>query len=233
MSMCLHAQNASIADYGNGDKYAVIEGVPVSNEYSNVRIFLRTNKLKDFVAELRKKNQKVEKWTKVAQKENVTDIEKSISGSCYFAYMTVEYQGNSYWIEGAAMLEGSWMNRPIGSTQSQTGRPYCRSIFKVDKQGNCYLVLVGEMTPQKFKYGNISMESTTASVAAAADNNGNAAVGAGVSSTQSIATITLQPNFNIWIPADNVDHFATQLEDLYDQLVSDKKDQKKKKKLFK
>lgn len=233
MSLCASAQHVSVADYGNGEKFAVIDATPVSSEFQNVKIYLRKSKLKDFVEEVRKKEKKVSKWAEVAKKEQVTDMEKDISGSCYFAYMTVEYEGNSYWIEGAAMMEGSWLNRPIFSQNSQTGRPYCRSIFKIDKQGNCFLVLVGEMAEQTFKYGNIGSIAASSAVGVAADNNGNVAGGVGVATSKAITTITLQPNFNIYIPAAEINTFATQLEDLYDQLTNDSKEQKAKKKLFK
>jgi hypothetical protein len=233
ISLSLQAQNVNVVKFSDGTQYVSIDVQPVSEEYQNVKIYLRGNKLEDFIYDLEQRNKKIKNWVKVAEKEHVTDMQKKMKGATQFSYMTLEYKGAPYYIEGAATFEGSFLTRNIFTGSSETGRPYCQSMFIIDKQGNCFLDFFSLMNPQKFHYGNISIESSSASVAVGADNHGNVAVGASASASSSQAVLTLKPEFHLLIPAANIQNLADQLQGYLEKFKDDKKDLKDKKKLFK
>jgi|GEM_PF-1915398 len=213
------------------------EVTPKVAGYSEMYIIFNREWVLDWFAnDLEKCMKKVDKWTKVAAKESVTDVQRKVKGmeKLTFDFVTFKYNGSGYSIKGRetqAKVLGlpSILTEPLGNFHD----PYFVPYFVVDNSGNCYLVLDCEIEETKF-YTQNGSDGVSVSGAVAADNNGNAAVGAGASAGSARGTEYLNPvGVTLTLPVGEVQSFIDKLREGQKGMIETKEKNKAAKKLFK
>lgn len=221
----------------NDQTYISIEVNPKVEGFTNMQVLFGKEWVLDWFAnDLEDCNKKIQKWTKVAQKESVTDVSRTVKGveKLTFDYVVFTYNGQNYVVEGRttyvkAFGLPSFLTEPIDNLS----KPYFKPYFSVDKSGNCYLYLDCDIKEVK-AYTNSGNDNVGVGAEVVADNNGNAAAGVSANANSSRGIEYVNPvGSTVIIPVSEIQSFIDKLRAGQKELIDIKDKQKKAKKLFK